>query len=381
MIGMKFNNLKRRIKNNIFLYSFIHTLYIPFREIKLFRIKISVASQSIELIKKSINSKSTIYFFGVPIHKNLGDFAQTFCIERYFEKYYPDYELIMLKSYSAYSKKFLKCLDKKINENDLIAFQSGYCTTDYHLDHTMHKILVNRYKNIRILFFPQTVFFSSAHEKKVTSKCFNLHQKLVFLARDEISYATAKEMFPKNIVRCYPDIVTSLIGSEINHEVRNGVLLCMRDDYEKSLSEEDILNLKNELLSFVSLVEISDTTCDDLNIQYITENLETVIMNEINLLKRYLLIITDRFHGTIFSLIANVPVIVLPSRDHKVVSGVDWFTNVYDCVYFAKSVKEAVQIAKTIVLQNNTECNNAPYFEEKYYSVLRPLVDSLKDGD
>ncbi|WP_082026255.1 polysaccharide pyruvyl transferase family protein [Prevotella pectinovora] len=37
---------------------------------------------------------------------------------------------------------------------------------------------------------------------------------------------------------------------------------------------------------------------------------------------KYQVVITDRYHGTIFSQIVNTPVIVISSTDHKLRSGV-----------------------------------------------------------
>lgn len=47
-------------------------------------------------------------------------------------------------------------------------------------------------------------------------------------------------------------------------------------------------------------------------------------------MSHYKVVITDRYHGTIFSLIANTPVIIIKSTDHKVTTGADWFKGIYD---------------------------------------------------
>ncbi len=59
------------------------------------------------------------------------------------------------------------------------------------------------------------------------------------------------------------------------------------------------------------------------------------------------LIITDRYHGTILSLVAGTPVIVIKTTDHKVTTGAEWFRGVYDdYVYLAESLQQAYDIAK-----------------------------------
>ena len=50
--------------------------------------------KNIKEIKDKNKSGQYIYYFGVPEHSNLGDLAQCYCIRRYFEKYFSDYEVI-----------------------------------------------------------------------------------------------------------------------------------------------------------------------------------------------------------------------------------------------------------------------------------------------
>ena len=105
--------------------------------------------------------------------------------------------------------------------------------------------------------------------------------------------------------------------------------------------------------------------------------METVIYSKINSFRKYEVVITDRYHGTIFALIANVPVIVLSSKDHKVSTGLDWFKGVYDgMVYSAKSIENAYEITEKI-LRNKLSNENQLYFEQAYYAKLRAMVGEL----
>ena len=70
---------------------------------------------------------------------------------------------------------------------------------------------------------------------------------MLFLARDNVSYQIAKEMFPNIAIKAFPDIVTSLIGHFNYHHERKGVLICRRNDGEKFYSDEDLLSLKHKL--------------------------------------------------------------------------------------------------------------------------------------
>lgn len=65
------------------------------------------------------------------------------------------------------------------------------------------------------------------------------------------------------------------------------------------------------------------------------------------MLSHYRLVITDRYHGAIFSQIVSTPTIVLSSADHKLSSGVKWFPKEQFTNYiaYANDLDEAYQLA------------------------------------
>src|SRR5690606_39434039 len=59
----------------------------------------------------------------------------------------------------------------------------------------------------------------------------------------------------------------------------------------------------------------------DIDPYYLAKRRRGVIEEFLQNIKRHKLVITDRYHGTIFAIAANTPVIVLGSTDHKLSSG------------------------------------------------------------
>jgi pyruvyl transferase EpsO len=186
------NELKKFCRSNKLIFYISRVVYYPLKVVMLYKPKKLYRDEAIKALKGRDMGKPAIFFFGIPVHKNLGDLAQTYCSFRYFEKYWPDYQLLAMRTYSTYSKKYIKMLQDNIREDDVIFFQSGYCTTDEHLDHTMHKIMVKAFPNNKIVFMPQTVLFNNNKEKTKTSELFDAHKRTLFIARDEMSYNTAK---------------------------------------------------------------------------------------------------------------------------------------------------------------------------------------------
>ena len=318
--------------------------------------------------------KNRIYYLGIPAHANLGDLAQGMCIRSWLKKHYADYQIIEIETNALVNTHLsvLKRLQSDYKKDDIIVFQSGYTTTDLGgFADEMHRAVMGALPDAKMLMLPQTIFFKSKENETRTSKCYNSIKHMLFLARDEVSFEMAKQMFPDIPVKLYPDIVTTLIGTKHFSYKRKGILLCCRDDSEKLYSSSDIVALM-ERLKDIDDVSSTDTTKHG-NRREIVANAENYIWNEIEKYSMYRCIITDRYHGTIFSMIASTPVIVIKSSDHKVITGVNWFDGVYDGhIFRAEDLNHAFELVKQIYSSDIPEISN-PYFEKQYYDKLPEL--------
>ena len=81
-------------------------------------------------------------------------------------------------------------------------------------------------------------------------------------------------------------------------------------------------------------------------------------------------------HGTIFSLCAGTPVIIIKTTDHKVTTGADWFKGIYDdYVYVAEDLDDAYRLASDI-LSKRISHKLEPYFKEQYYDKLKNIFSN-----
>ena len=368
---MNYSKLKTAIKNNPVLYKVAHLVKYPIY-------RIQVAAERRPIYKKELDSSlaqlgkistkaRTIWFCGVPTHNNLGDQAQAQCIRAWIsENFDSSYRVVELLAFPFYSKKFKEQLDKLVLKDDIFIIQSGYCTSESHYNHYMHRYIASHFDN-PVLIMPQTVNFHKEKEGFKTGAIYKKHKKLLFLARDKKSYEYAEKYFNGCKILLYPDIVTSLIGTRSYEDERNGVLLCVRNDGEKLYSEEQIRRLREKFCNRGIKVEITDTNYIDAEK---AKGIDTLIEEKIRVFSTYRAIITDRYHGTIFSMVANTPVIVLATNDHKVKTGTEWFKGIYDGSYFnANSIEEAYEMAMKIV-EEKPIIHNAAYFKENYYDKL-----------
>ena len=326
------------------------------------------------------SDKKKVFYLGITQQPNLGDMAQHYCIKNWIFENYPDRQLVMVESSSItdprFTDLFFDSLGKVFTADDIIVFQSGYCTQDLGGDHPlMHQLVIDRMPEAKILMMPQTIFFKNEENRRICAENHNKAKNMLFLARDFVSYEMAKEMFPNIQVKAFPDIVTTLIGTlSFNHE-RNGVCLCTRNDGEKLYSDEELAVLTAKIEADGTPVLKKDTTGKTSYLK-IRANLQHFIESEIESYSRYKVTITDRYHGTIFSLCAGTPVIIIKTTDHKVTTGADWFKGVYDdYVYVAEDLDDAFRIYK-MVIQSSPCYDLKPYMKEHYYDKLKDYFEN-----
>ncbi len=362
-----------------YVRKYFRWLYGPFIDAK--RKKIRGIKENIECehFEKLFPSTKCVFYFGVTNHSNLGDLAQRYCITKWIKENYSDYQLIMVESdviVNPYlTKRFFNHLNKIYKKDDVIVFQSGYCTQDLGGNHPlMHRLVCEYMPEARILMMPQTIFFQHEANKRICAENHNKAKNMLFLARDTISYNMAKEMFPDIRVEAYPDIVTTLIGTFQYDNPRAGVSLCTRDDGEKLYSKKEIDKLAERLETDGIKVQQKDTQAAQ-TVEELIRNLKYYIESEIESYSHNEVTITDRYHGTIFSLCAGTPVIIIKTTDHKVTTGADWFKGIYDdYVFVANDLEDAYRKAKEII-GKKMDHHLRPYFKTEYYDKLKSIFE------
>lgn len=324
------------------------------------------------ITKLLINNHPTAYVFGAPLQRNMGDQAQTFCISNWIKKNYKNYKVRIIVIPHT-TNNIINLIHRNIKKDDKIFFHSGYHITDIYNVLDLYTKCIKTFKDHKIICFPQTINFEDENKLIKTAKTYSSHNDLTLMCRDEKSFKIAKKYFNTKHILLYPDIVTSLIGKYQFNNKRDGVLFCIRNDVESFYSKEQIISL---IKKFSCRTKVTDTTIT-ISPYYIVKHRLEIIEQILNYYSTFKVIITDRYHGTIFSLISNTPVIVISSTDHKLSSGVKWFPeNIFGkYINFANNLDEAYNIAQNYL---NVEIDYKllpPYFENNYYSKLKDLID------
>ena len=179
-------SIKSMLKKNTYIHFFLYKMYWPIKMIKnqkFFEKSLNISKE--KLLENKNNKK--IIFVGVPVHNNMGDQAQYYCIMRWLKENYADYKIVeFIDGVIANNyKNAINIIKENINENDIFVFQSGYRTTDvanFGGEYAHQKILKN-FKN-NVLVFPQTVNFKNKNEIKKSENTYRGYEKFLFLKSD-----------------------------------------------------------------------------------------------------------------------------------------------------------------------------------------------------
>ena len=330
--------------------------------------------------------KKKVLLFSIPTHPNLGDQAQLMCTEKWIHDNFKEYKLIEMEHLCLPLDNSLKVLLLNtrlfqffvlkliIRKEDIFIGHSGYFFVDHHGGWFSYDFLLQHWNN-KFVILPQTINFYTPVVIQRATKRFGNKKNLTLLCRDEVSYGKAKEMFGTTKLLLYPDIVTSLIGTRQYNNSRSGVLFCMRDDIEAFYSPNDIAKLMKRFGDI--RMEKIDTTLK-ISSREMKSHRDKLINQMIEKISTFKVVITDRYHGTIFSAIANTPVVVINSADHKLSSGVKWFPKdeFGDNVQFAKDLDDAFVKAKAMLEKNDLK-KNPPYFKVNYWDKLANIINKV----
>ncbi|HEX9059910.1 MAG TPA: polysaccharide pyruvyl transferase family protein [Clostridia bacterium] len=267
---------------------------------------------------------------------NLGDIAIDCAIEQWIKNKFPDHLLVEFSDHETLL--YTKAIKRITNKDDIIIIPGGGNFGDlYPFTESIRRKVVKTFKDNTIIQMPQSVSFSNTkqgqHQIEISKKIYSKHQKLAIICRDEGSFNFAKSTYKSNSVHLCPDIVHYL---DIEYEkayARKGVLLVLRNDNERNL-DDDAHKTLIDLLKKKKLDYRNQDT--DINKKVLKEEKIYEIKKILKEFAKSQLVITDRFHGLVFSVITGTPCIVFKSHDHKIAEGIKWHSKLNYIFYLGK---------------------------------------------
>ncbi len=315
-----------------------------------------------------------VVLWGIPLHGNLGDQAITYAEIEFISKQLPNREIMTIPEEKC--AEYLYPIKKYAREKRIlfISHGGGNMGVMYKYQEERRQMLIKHIKDCPIIMFPQSVDYQQgtrAHAK--AKRLYQAHPDLHLYARDKINYEKMMRLFPKCHVALAPDIVTSLDKSSRNDvKKRIDAIFCVRSDKEAhSASAEAITYIKEYLEA--KKIEVMDT----YGVQFATsyENQAIQLEDFWNKMKSAKLIVTDRLHGMIFSMITNTPCIALDNSTGKVSAFYNtWMKDIPGILMFSGSIPQTEDFIKKVYESTNKKI----YAYKDLSAEFRTLREDLK---
>ncbi|BCN29024.1 glycosyltransferase [Anaeromicropila herbilytica] len=321
--------------------------------------------------------KLRLFLFETPCFDNMGDHAIAYAGKMFFEKLTQEIPEIQIIEVSGWDTLMaVRQLKKEKRKNDVFICQGGGNMGNLYLfAEEFRRKIMKAFSDHVIIVFPQTIFFTEdkhgLRELEKSKKIYNRCSKLTLLARDQVSYDRMKKSFKCRVIPMV-DVVTSIDATEYAAKKREGSIICLRSDKESALSKEDNKKIRIICEQFFLNSLITDTvTLEDINV----EERDDALKAKWSLFGKAEMVVTDRLHGMIFSLITGTPCIVLGNNHHKVKETYNTLAKC-DYLYYVDSIDE---VASTIEkIKNKAMPASITRFDDEFKQLNSYLVEIIK---
>lgn len=271
-------------------------------------------------------NKQKAFFFLAADYGNLGDVAITYAQTKFVEL--NGYQVVEVPiSQTAQGVWWVKNF---IQPQDIIMLVGGGNIGDlYEQIEYLRQLVIQQFPDNKIISFPQTFDFSNTAKGKkrlnAAKKVYNKHNQLTITAREETSFELMKANFPRNNVILTPDIVLSL-NNIVDVAQRQGVVICLRDDLEKSIDDittQQVLECLKDVFGQSMIYRDTHIAANNLTVAARVSALNDIWQT----FAQAQLVVTDRLHGMIFAYITNTPCIVFQNNNHKIKGTYEWISS------------------------------------------------------
>ena len=362
---------------------YFNNLHYYFKKLKDNKILRRIAKQFIA-IPKSLNVKkqlsedttNTFYILGAPRYGNLGDLALLRGEVEFIQKYFSNYKI---KEIAGEKISYISENIKLSKSSSIYALQAGgNIGTLYPEIHLDQEGALRNINTNNLMIFPQTFYYDTTTQfgRELLEQSYKLYQskKIQVFVREKSSFEFLSEEFQNVEVSLVPDIALMIDGTGYSKAVeeRDGLFLCLRNDSERTLTNEklDIILTKSEQY-FGSNITEGDThryndDVDDDTFKYVEPLLETIGTKR--------MMVTDRLHGMIFAAITNTPCIVITSKSPKVKGVYQWIKHL-PYIKLVEDLEDLDNAFEAVLAVEN------PYFENSNLQhEFEKMANTIRNG-
>lgn len=319
--------------------------------------------------------KRKIILLNTPTHGNLGDQAIAMAERNFFRTYFSECSICEINEDELIN--YFGIWEKIIQKSDALVVHGGGYLGDLWLnEEMMFRKIMERFSENKIIVFPQTIYFREKQHQKESLEAYKNHQgKILLFLRDRQSYEFYQE-YLKDYVdgKLTPDMVLSVKWTTNNP--REGILCCFRNDPEKTM-ESAVREMIQEWIDR----QPEDVRYTDTCIPVVDKNnlVEKYIIEKMNEFSKSKLVITDRLHGMLFSVITGTPCLCIDNISHKVSGGYEWLKKLPYVRMIRNTDELAEAFGKLPNLIEQRDRFNYPYFEEFYKEMQKDIISFLDE--
>lgn len=302
-----------------------------------------IATKACCCLWERLSHPKSEYLVLTPEHGNLGDHAITQAEQRLLHA--ARFHLIEITGSELQKRRELGLL-RLMNGRTIFINGGGNLGTLWFSVEQLIRTIIIQNPHSKIVILPSSIYYEDSDfgrgELQKSAEIYNAHSNLLICLRERQSYDIAIDLYRD--VRLMPDMAMYLDYSEPRFE-RNGCILCLRSDHERTLSEEERASVLSQATAL-----FGDRICyrDMIFGSRISPaDREKALEQQFEAFKRAELVITDRLHGMIFCAITGTPCIVLNSKSHKVRGCYEWLKHL-DYIRICDNIAEIGSIYQSI---------------------------------
>lgn len=259
---------------------------------------------------------------------NIGDNLITNAELLFFAKYLPDFQVIEFSA--EYIETELEWISRFVHPSDIIAISGGGYLGSLWLVYGENNVreIIKSFPENNIIILPQTLFFEDSEEGRkqlqISKEIYNSHAHLSLCLRERNSFCLAQSLLGPHVkLFCFPDMAALMDCSAVLMH-RNGIGICLRNDKESVLTEEDKLFIENRLKATGADLIYFDMHADSPITDAERGN---IILQKITQIMKLNLVITDRLHCMMLCAITGTPCIAIDNLSQKVSGVYKWLEN------------------------------------------------------
>ena len=325
-------------------------------------------SRCLKAYKKHV--RDSLLLLDTPEHENLGDHAIVLAQLQLFHKVCPDTPVweVTAQQLEGHEADFARLTPPG---RTVFIPGGGFMGCLWPEEELRLRRLLQAFHRQRVVIFPQTVTFDMTTPAgrafmRRSREIYGGHPDLTVFLRETQSLAFMQAHFPEVKVCLAPDTVLGL-ELPIPRRERSGVLLCLRRDPERKLTEAQ----HRAILEAVEQAAFTDTV-EALPIA--PKHRQRAVQRKLEEFAGARLVITDRLHGMIFAALAGTPCIAFGNSNGKVGGVARWLGSAVQYLEDTADLPAALERAEMGRFDPNT-------LEEAFDTLKKTVAQSAPKGE